>query len=858
MSDPRSRPRTRGKFLYAGDRRLEVLGYTYGPFAPAEHRGDYPSNDVVDRDFAAIRSTGANALRVYTVPPRWLLDLADRHGLRVLIGIPWEQHVAFLDEAGLADSIEERVRLAVRRCKRHPAVLGYAVGNEIPASIVRWTGQRRIERHIERLWRAVKQEDPEALATYVNYPSTEYLELPFLDFVGFNVYLESVDRFAAYLKRLHNLAGERPLVMGEIGLDSSSHGEDEQAWQLAAQVRTARRTGCAGSFVFAWTDEWRAGGTDITRWRFGVTDRERRPKPALDAVRRSFSSRPLAPGPDAPRVSVVVCAYNAEATLADCLEGATALDYPDYEVIVVDDGSTDRTAEIAGGFDVRLISTSSRGLSHARNTGLEAATGRIVAYTDADARPEPDWLTHLALAFDETGHAGIGGPNLAPGGDGWIADCVENAPGGPVHVLLSDDEAEHIPGCNMAFRREALEAIDGFDPRFRVAGDDVDVCWRIQAAGMTLGFSPVAVVWHHPRDSIRAYWRQQAGYGRAEALLEEKWPEKYNTAGHVTWGGRVYQAGLRRLLPRQRVYHGVWGTAPYQSAEPQPPGVLEGLASTPEWYLVLGCLAFLSTLGATWAPLRLTLPVLAVALTPVLARAIAGSRSARFPDELADPTLDRRRRAVTALLHLLQPAARLRGRVRYGLTPWRVRSARRFSWPTVRNAFLWSESWRSPSEWVGQLEGALRLMRARVLTGGEFDRWDLTVKSGMFGRARVYTCTEEHGNGRQFIRFRFVPWMARPAVVAIASAVSLGAWAFADGAGFAGGVFIALATIVTVRVTLECGAVLSACLQATDEMEVTDLRTRKRVLEPVAPHATRSPGRAPAGELVSSGTGSAP
>src|SRR5439155_1386610 len=127
----------------------------------------------------------------------------------------------------------------------------------------------------------------------------------------------------------------------------------------------------------------------------------------------------------------------------------------------------------------------------------------------------------------------------APAGDGPIAECVARAPGGPVHVLVTDREAEHIPGCNMAFRTAYLDAVGGFDPRFRTAGDDVDVCWRLQDRGWTLGFHPAAMVWHHRRNSVRAYWRQQIGYGRAEAMLERKWPEKYNDVGHVRWRGTL-------------------------------------------------------------------------------------------------------------------------------------------------------------------------------------------------------------------------------------------------------------------------------------------------------------------------------
>src|SRR5207249_402551 len=173
--------------------------------------------------------SGVNAVRTYTVPPIWLVDLAQQHGLLVLVGLPWEQHIAFLDDPERARDIEARVRAGVRACSRHPAVLGYAVGNEIPSSIVRWHGARRVERYLERLYEAAKAEDPEGLVTYVNYPSTEYLHLPFLDFVCFNVYLESQENLEAYLARLHNIASERPLGIAELGLDSLRHGEEKQA-----------------------------------------------------------------------------------------------------------------------------------------------------------------------------------------------------------------------------------------------------------------------------------------------------------------------------------------------------------------------------------------------------------------------------------------------------------------------------------------------------------------------------------------------------------------------------------------------------------------------------------------------------
>src|SRR5690242_14236834 len=178
--------------------------------------------------------------------------------------------------------IVRTLREAVRLCPAHPAVLCYAIGNEIPASVVRWSNHQKVAAFLDEIAEVVRQEDPGSLLTYVNYPTTEYLELDFIDFVAFNVYLESKERLAAYLARLQNLAGDRPLLMAEIGLDSRRNGEHSQSDVLAWQIETAFEGGCIGAFVFAWTDEWYRGGCDIEDWDFGLTRRNRKPKPALD------------------------------------------------------------------------------------------------------------------------------------------------------------------------------------------------------------------------------------------------------------------------------------------------------------------------------------------------------------------------------------------------------------------------------------------------------------------------------------------------------------------------------------------------------------------------------------------------
>jgi GT2 family glycosyltransferase len=761
--DPRLRPAARGKFLFVGDEKFHVRGVTYGTFRPQADGAEFPSPDVVERDFALMAAHGVNSARTYTVPPRWMLDAAARHGLRLLVGIPVERHIGYLTDRTGAPDTARVVRAGVAACAGHPAVLAYAIGNEIPASSARWHGRRRVERFLERLFRAVRAEDAEALVTYVNYPSTEYLDLPFLDFTSFNVFLESRAPLAAYLARLQHLAGERPLVLTEVGLDSLRNGDAAQARTLDWQVRTSFAEGCAGLYVYSWTDEWYRAGEDVFDWKFGLTDRERRPKPALAAVQAAFGDTPFSAEVRWPRISVVVCTYNGQRTIRDCMEGLRRLRYPDFEVIVVNDGSTDQAAAIASEYDVRLISTENRGLSSARNTGWQAATGEIVAYLDDDAYPDPDWLTHLAATFLRSAHVGVGGPNIAPPGDGKIAKCVALAPGNPTHVMLTDREAEHIPGCNMAFRRAALEAIGGFDPRFRVAGDDVDVCWALRERGGTLGFSPAAVVWHHRRNSLRAYWKQQVGYGRAEGLLERKWPEKYTATGQIAWAGRLYGMASLPAAPWRvaRIYHGIWGFAPFQRLYAPAPTWLGAMALAPEWYLPILALMIVAGLGLSWTPLRVAIPLLALATLPLLLRATVAARIA-FPRSLARRRI--RQRALTALLHMLHPLARLYGRLS------RPAVARPAPWGRWGAVALWCEQWRDPAERLSRIERALRGAGAATRKGGEFERFDLEVRGGLLGGARLLMAVEEHGRGMQLVRVR---WWLKPSTAGVALTVGL-------------------------------------------------------------------------------------
>src|SRR5262249_26672779 len=320
-----------------------------------------------------------------------------------------------------------------------PAILAFALGNEIPPGVVRWHGRLRVERFLRDLYKEAKSASPPSLFTYVNFPPTEFLDLSFFDICAFNVYLHREPELRAYLARLQPIAGQKPLLLAEAGADSIREGEDGQATLTAMHLRAALEEGACGAIAFAWTDEWWRGGHTVDDWRFGLVDRERRPKRAAHAVAEAFDNAPFSVERQRawPKVSVVVCAYNAADTLEDNLRSLERLTYPDYEILLVNDGSKDRTGEIGRRFArVRVIDTPNQGLSAARNVGLAEAAGEIVAYTDADTRVDRDWLTFLVQPFLPSAVVGSGGPNVVPPDDPPMAQCIARAPGGPTHVLL--------------------------------------------------------------------------------------------------------------------------------------------------------------------------------------------------------------------------------------------------------------------------------------------------------------------------------------------------------------------------------------------------------------------------------------
>jgi glycosyltransferase involved in cell wall biosynthesis len=598
--------------------------------------------------------------------------------------------------------------------------------------------------------------DPEMPATYVNFPTTEFLAVDGQDLECFNVFLEDPCALRRYLRHLQVISGSRPLVISELGLSASVHGEAGQAESLRACLAEVDEAGCAGATVFSWTDEWGVGGEPVEGWEFGVTDADREPKPALAVVSR-WARGTLADRRAAwPKISVVVCAYNEERTIGECLESLARCEYPDLEVLVCDDGSTDRTLEIARRFPFRILNLSHGGLSRARNAGMGAATGEIIAYLDADAACHEEWPFHLALSLEDDNVVATGGPNLPSPDGGFVERAVALSPGGPTEVLVTDDRAEHVPGCNMAYRAHALENIAGFDAMYTSAGDDVDVCWKLLERGQEIAFAPAAQVHHHRRNTVRGYLRQQRGYGRAERMLIGAHPHRFNRLGQARWRGFMY--GGPAILPtllRSVVYHGHMGGAPFQPVARRR-GELAAMWVTALLPLTAP-IAVAGLLLGLFSPRWLLLPLFAAAVALGFGIAVA---AAVRPDRAEPRPL--RLRALVGALHVVQPFVRAWGRLRG--TPLE----REVGHPT------WSgDRWM----WLHDLERDLRARRCALRVGGASDSWDLEVVVGPFVATRITTAVMWHWQPHYTIRYRprAVFWLATALSIAVA-AVSLWGW----------------------------------------------------------------------------------
>jgi hypothetical protein len=394
----------------------------------------------------------------------------------------------------------------------------------------------------------------------------------------------------------------------------------------------------------------------------------------------------------------------------------------------------------------------------------------------------------------------------------------------------------------MAFRKDCLKAVGGFDPKFKIAGDDVDLCWRFQQYGLWIAFAPAAIVWHIRRNSISAYWKQQLGYGKAEALLEKKWPKKYNNIGHVPWNGRIYGKGTTKSVgwKKWRIYYGTGGCAPFQRIYSNSNSFLQSLTLIPEWYLVCFICILLSILSVFWKPLLVALPLFAVTVSIPFFNVVQSMKAASFTSKPLSKFDQLKLKLLTGFLHIIQPAARLFGRLNSGLTPWRWYGPPYYAFPRPRKYKIWSDNWRPADKWLQSIKAAIQKTGAMVKQGGDFDRWDLEVRLRLFGGVRSQMAVEEHGAGKQLLRIRNWPLISPTAIFLILMFALLFLLAADEQVWLIAIFFISVAAGLAIIIYQDCAAATGACLLAlsnkkalinydADVREINKFTMRKKV-----------------------------
>jgi len=319
-----------------------------------------------------------------------------------------------------------------------------------------------------------------------------------------------------------------------------------------------------------------------------------------------FSSNPL---PLNLRVSVIIPAYNAEELLPRCLLALEHQTIPQeqYEVVVVDDGSDDSTAEVAEAHGARVLKLDHQGPAAARNAGAVLARADIIVFTDADCEPAPDFLERLLEPFDAPLVSGARGVYRTQQRS-LIARFVqleyEERYQRIARLQRETGSVDALDTSYAAYRRAIFLEANGFDTRYRhAAGEDHELSFRLARAGHIFRFVPEAVVYHQHVESVSQYARRKFRIGYWKAFLSKQHPEYALHDSHTTPTLKL-QIALAALLPFALLGCFFWPIA--------------------GWIvLALAGLFFLSTLSLLKLIYRRDRPVLLIAIPMILIRAYA-------------------------------------------------------------------------------------------------------------------------------------------------------------------------------------------------------------------------------------------
>lgn len=275
----------RGKYLFVDGEKFTIKGISYGNFDPTDTgTGTFFFDEVKTRvDFELIKKANFNTIRLYSKPPDYVITIAKELGLRIILTLYIDyvtKEIDFSDRKTI-EHYKYLTRDLIEFGKRHGNVVMYMLGTEIPAQLLdregiwimeefmKKKGQKKFENFIYELYRTAKETDPSCLTSYSNFPPTEFLRFDFLDVITFDVYLHTEKQLEEYLARLQNYAGNKPLLIGEMGADAHKEGQKFQSDMLKWSINAVSDAGCCGSVVYTFADGWWSG-QKVTDWQMGI------------------------------------------------------------------------------------------------------------------------------------------------------------------------------------------------------------------------------------------------------------------------------------------------------------------------------------------------------------------------------------------------------------------------------------------------------------------------------------------------------------------------------------------------------------------------------------------------------------
>lgn len=224
-------------------------------------------------------------------------------------------------------------------------------------------------------------------------------------------------------------------------------------------------------------------------------------------------------------VSIVIAAFNEEKNINECLDSLQNLDYDSsqLEIIVVDNNSTDNTANIVKKYPVNLVQEKTSGPTYARNKGIQTAKNEIIVFIDSDVKVSQGWLKQLIAPFDDQSIGAVGG-RILPKKPNLISDYLGYALFGKYKRDLNPQYEISFPSCNLAIRRNLIGS--GFDTTLPIYAEDIDLTLRISNQGYKIYYNPEALIYHEHPDSIIQLFRYWKKSTKGRFVYCKKYPHK--------------------------------------------------------------------------------------------------------------------------------------------------------------------------------------------------------------------------------------------------------------------------------------------------------------------------------------------